>query len=164
MIRTSHNVAAWIWANFSVSVEDIAPDDSITIPRVVLPLFTNRIDGTPMSLNFSTARFLSFLLPWRTSHIVEQVAGEVARECRSGLWQRVYQRTANMSLAESRGYLRALAVGCVDNEVEQAICRRHLRTDLRSRLVDASVDQLINMVAHAVLTGEPPARVKTMAA
>jgi len=117
-----------------------------------------------MSLKFSTTRLLSFLLPWHTSHVVEQVAGEVARECRSGLWQRVYRRTSNMSLAELRGYVRAQAAGFVGGEVDLAICRRHLGIDLRSRLIDASVDQLVNMAAHDVLSGETPAYAKTMAA
>lgn len=153
-----------IGANFSVSAEDCLPLDSITISRAVLPPYANLINGAPMRPKFSTAGFLSVLFPWRNSHVVEQVAGEVARECRSSLWQRVYLRTANMSPAELRGYVRAQAAGFVGSEVEQAIRRRRLRIDLRSRLIDASVDQLVNMVAHDVLCGEPPARVRTMAA
>ena len=117
-----------------------------------------------MKANFSPSVFLTSLFPWHSCHIVEQVAGEVARECRNSVWQRVYHRTANMSLAEIRGYVRAQAKGFVDDEVERAIHRRHLKAKLRRRLIDASVDQLVVMVAHDVLASDPPVRTKALAA
>src|SRR3990172_3432251 len=110
-----------------------------------------------MRPKFPTSGFLRFLFPWHNVYLVEQVAGEVARECRAGLWRRVYRRSSNMSIAEIRGYVRAQAAGCVAGEVDQVLCRRSVKPALRSRVVDAVVDQLVNMVAHDVLSGAPPA-------
>jgi hypothetical protein len=112
----------------------------------------------------SLVSLLSFLSPWHNAHVVEQMAGEVARQCGACLGRRVYQRTENMSIAEIRGYVSAIAAGCVDGEVSQAISHRRLKPAMRSRVTNAAVDQLVHMVAHDVLAFEPQAHARTMAA
>ena len=112
----------------------------------------------------ANSSLIKFLAPWQTVHLVEHAAGEVARQCRVSLWQRVYPRTANMGIAEIRGYVRAQAAGCVGNEVDQALCRRRLKPALHTKVADGAIDQLVRMVAHDVLGGAPPANARTMAA
>ena len=111
-------------------------------------------------MNDVLARFL----PWYNTRLVTQVAGEVARQCRGTLWQRVSRRTAGMSVSEMRGYVRAHAASHVRNEVALASRRRRLRSALQKQVVDAAVDQLVVMVARDVLCGVPPAGTRTMAA
>jgi len=108
--------------------------------------------------------FLRVLFPWYDAYLVTQVAGEVARECRADLWNRVQMRLANMSIAEVRGYIRAYAVGCVGLEVRQAASRRNLRQGLWSRIEKAAVDQLVGMIARDVLSGELSYSQKSLAA
>jgi hypothetical protein len=112
----------------------------------------------------SLVSLLSSLSSWHNAHVVEQMAGEVARQCGARLGGQVYQRTENMSIAEIRGYVSAIAAGCVGGEVDRAISGRRLKPAMRSRVADAAVDQLVRMVAHDVLAFEPQARARTMAA
>lgn len=107
---------------------------------------------------------MALIFPWRCVCSVDQVAGEVARQCRSGLWRRVSNRTINMSIAEMRGYARAQAAGCVSDEVDRVLYRRHLKPTLRSQIVDAAVDQVIGMLVHDFLSTVPPVNANTMAA
>ena len=93
------------------------------------------------------ANFLRFVLPWHSKTLVRQVAGEVARQCRSRLLQRVCRHTGNMSMAEIRGYLRAQAAECVVIEVDEAVGRGRLQMALRSARMDAAIDQLVTAAA-----------------
>jgi hypothetical protein len=70
----------------------------------------------------------------------------------------------HMSIAEMRGYARAQAAGYVDDEVERALYRRHLKPSLRGRIADAAVEQLVGMLVHDFLSSIPPANTNTMAA
>jgi len=116
-----------------------------------------------MKTVFPTNLLLRFL-PWRSGHLATQVAGEVARQCRSALWRRVSCQTASMSVAEVRGYVRAQAAGCVATEVEQVLARRHLKPRLRAQVAASALDQLIGMVVHDVLSEQAPSEASTMAA
>jgi hypothetical protein len=107
--------------------------------------------------------YFGILLFWNRSYVL-QLAGEVARQCRAGLYDQVNHRTANMSLPEIRGYLRALASASVPEEVDQLLERRALKPTLRAKVIEVATDQLINMVAHDVFSGEAPYVARTMAA
>jgi hypothetical protein len=75
---------------------------------------------------FAHFNFLQYLFPWRRTRFVEQVAGEVARQCHASLLRRVGQHLEDMSLAQIRGYVRAQARECVEEEVGRTLHRRHL--------------------------------------
>jgi hypothetical protein len=75
---------------------------------------------------FAHSNLLEYLLPWRRTRFVEQVAGEVARQCHASLWRRVGRHLGDMSLAQIRGYVRAQALECVEEEVGRTLHRRHL--------------------------------------
>jgi hypothetical protein len=117
-----------------------------------------------MRMMLSINRLLTSVFPWHDTPLVKSVAGEVARQCRDGLCQRVCRRAADMSIAEIRGYARAHAAEYVRDEVEQALRHRRVRLELRSRIAEAAVDQLVGMVARDMLTGQTMATTRTMAA
>jgi len=112
----------------------------------------------------ANSSLIKFLSPWQNVHSVERAAGEVARQCRASLWARVYPHTANMGIAEIRGYARAQSVGCIAAEVGRVLSRRRLNPNLYNRVMDAAVDQLVAGVAHDALIGELPASTRPMAA
>jgi hypothetical protein len=118
-----------------------------------------------MNLNSSTANVLSFLFPWqRTRLVVEQMGGEVARECRADFWRRLSRRVVGMSVAEVRGYARALAEGAVVAEVDHVIERRRLTLALRDRVVASGVDQLVSLAVRDALSEESPVSARPLAA
>jgi hypothetical protein len=116
-----------------------------------------------MNLDYSSNLF-AFLFPWQQTRLVEQVGGEAARECRADFWQCIAPRIVGMSVAEVRGYVRALAEGVVATEVEQAINRRRLNSALRPRVVAAAVDQLINLAVRDALSDAAQPAVRPLAA
>jgi len=119
----------------------------------------------PMRPRFPVHRSLFRLLfSWRNVHLVEQAAGEVARQCRDTLWQRVYFRIADMSMAQIRGYVRAQAATLVGSQVDGVLGRRNLSPALYEEIREIAVAKLIGAVAHDVLSGELPASSRTMAA
>jgi hypothetical protein len=109
-------------------------------------------------------RFLLSLLPWHRNHLVDQLAGEVARRCRADLWQRMGWRVNTMSVSEIRGYARAHAAGWLRSEVDQALARHELGPGLCPQVAASAMDRLITMVIHDVLSDQPPSDVNTMAA
>jgi hypothetical protein len=115
---------------------------------------------------FTVASFWKLLFRWHSIHLVEQVANEVARQCRAGLWRRVNRRTCDMSIAQVRGYARAQAAWCACDEVDRTLCERGLvlKPKVRNRVVQSAIDQLVAMVIHDVLSNQAPTGTKTIAA
>jgi hypothetical protein len=104
------------------------------------------------------------LFPWRLARLAEQVGGEVARECRADLWRRVRRETADMSVPEARGYARAQAAALAAAQVDEALARRSLDTALRARVLESSIDQLVNMAVRDALHEQSPADTRSLAA
>jgi hypothetical protein len=109
----------------------------------------------------SLLKLLSF---WQPVQTVEQAAGEVARQCRDPLWQRVYPHAADMSAAQIRGYVRAQAAASVDKEVDLAVCRRHLTPSLHGEIRETALALLVGAIIHDVFSDELPAGTRTLAA
>lgn len=116
-----------------------------------------------MRLFFWTRSLLGLLFPWYGALGVQQMAGEVARQCQGNLWRCVAPRTRGMSIAEIRGYTRAFAGSGVMGEVERMIRRRGLNSAVGRQVADAAIDQLVIMVLRDVLC-EPPPATRTLAA
>jgi hypothetical protein len=104
------------------------------------------------------------LFPWCRARLVEQAGGEVARECRAELWQRVHRQVACMSVPEIRGYVRAHAAGVAAAQVEEVLSRRSLKPSLGSRVLASGIDQLVNLTIRDALIGEPATEVRPLAA
>jgi hypothetical protein len=106
----------------------------------------------------------AFLFPWSKARLVEQVGGEVARECRAELWQRVRRQVAGMSVPELRGYVRAHAAGIAAIQVEQVLERRSLKPRLRARVLASGIEQLVSMAVRDALIEEVPLEARPLAA
>lgn len=104
------------------------------------------------------------LFPWTRTRVVEQAGGEVARECRAELWQRVHRQVAFMSVSEIRGYVRAHAAGVAAPQVEGVLHRRSLTPTLSARVLAAGIDQLVTLTIRDALMGEPIAEARPLAA
>lgn len=116
----------------------------------------------PLSKLFS--RFLASVWPQFRFRLIEQVGGEVARECRASLWQTVRHQVARMSIPEARGYIRAQAAWIADRMVGPSLDHYALKADLRAEVLASGVDQLVAMVVRdAIGEAVAPAR-KRMAA
>ena len=104
------------------------------------------------------------LFPWSRARLVDQAGGEVARQCRAELWQRVHRQVAGMSVPEIRGYVRAHAAGIAAAQVEEVLSRRSLKPTLGTRVLASGVDQLVSMTIRDALIGEPSAEARPLAA
>lgn len=118
-----------------------------------------------MKKNWVPSSFLRLLFPWRSVLLVEQqMAGQIASECRAALWHRVQRATANMSMAEVRGYLRAQAAECVAAEIDRVVRHGRLQPVLSQGVMEAAIDQLVAAVAHDVFSEQPHMAAMPMAA
>jgi hypothetical protein len=106
----------------------------------------------------------AFLFPWQRRRLAEQVGGEVARECRTAFWKRICPRISNMSVAEIRGYARALAEDFILEELDMALARRRLSVAFRGRALASGVDQLVALAIRDALSEEMPLAARPMAA
>ncbi len=95
------------------------------------------------------------LLQWLDAPIINQAAGEVARECRAPLWQHVHRRIGGMSLAQARGYLRAVAPDFVCQEVDAVLARRRASRYVRPRVIALAVEGVLDLLADDILFAEP---------
>jgi hypothetical protein len=113
---------------------------------------------------FTANSLLDLLFPWHNRHLVEQLGGQLARECRGDFWRRGHRCLGSMSIAAIRGYARAQAGGCMTSKMDQVLLHRRLGPALRTRVMDAAIDQLVGMVVHDVLAGQLPADERSIAA
>jgi hypothetical protein len=104
------------------------------------------------------------LFPWCRARLIEQVGGEIARECRAELWERVHVQVAYMSVPEIRGYVRAHAAGIAAAQVEDVLGRRSLRPSLAAGVLAAGIEQLVHLTVRDALMGEPASEARTLAA
>ena len=85
----------------------------------------------------------------RLSGIAQRVAERSQRE----VAQRVAGRTAGMSAAERRGYIRARSAAVVQRECDVALAEnRHLRAADRDVLVELATNAVIAALSSATVT------------
>lgn len=117
-----------------------------------------------MNLDSTAAGWISFLLPWQHNRLVEQLGGEVARECHADLWKCVRPHVMGMDVAETRGYVRARAEEFVVTSVDHVFERRRPNDSLRPRVVALAVEQIIHWVVRDALSDNSPVEARPMAA
>jgi hypothetical protein len=104
---------------------------------------------------FLTDHLLDLLLHWLDAPLVKQAAGEVARECRLALWLHVRKPVRGMSLAQSRGYVRAVAPRFVGAEVDAVLSRRRASPALRPLVVAQAIEEVLDLLADDIRYAEP---------
>ena len=103
-----------------------------------------------------TDRLFDFLVQWIDAPIISQAAGEVARECREPLWRHIHRRVGGMSLAQARGYIRAVAPDFVCDEVDTVLSRRRASRYIRPRVIDLAVEGVLDLLADDILFAQSP--------
>ena len=98
---------------------------------------------------------LDFVFQWFDGAIVQQAAGEVARECRAALWHDVQRRIRGMSLAQSRGYIRAVAPDFVVAEVDAVLARRRAEPRTPPLVVAQAIEAVIDLLADDIRYAAP---------
>lgn len=93
---------------------------------------------------------LQLLSFWKPAEQLNEIAQRVAERCQREVAQRVVGRTAGMSVAERRGYIRVRAANVVQRECDLALAaNRQLRAADRARLVELATNALIASAATA---------------
>jgi hypothetical protein len=100
---------------------------------------------------FLADHLLDLLLQWLDAPIIKQAAGEVARECRAALWHHVHKRIHGMSLAQARGYIRAVAPSFVGNEVDVVLSRRRASGHIRPQVVALAIEEVIDLLSDDII-------------
>jgi len=101
-----------------------------------------------MNSRIFPASLLSCLFFYRRSRRIEQIGGEIARQCRVALWRRVSGLAFDMSTAELRGYARAQAGDLAAAEAEISLARHRLRDSFREPILVAGIEQLVELIVH----------------
>jgi hypothetical protein len=96
----------------------------------------------------TSASLFARLFSRRHSRRIEQLGGEIARQCRVVLWRRVSRAAFEISAAELRGYARAMAGDLVAAETELSLKRHRLRESWREEAQAAGIEQLIELIVH----------------
>jgi hypothetical protein len=107
-----------------------------------------------MRPNSSFSHVFQFVLPWQNVPVIRRAADKVACRCRAILGDRALQSTADMTLAEIRGYVRAQTSGFIDAEVDQSMGSIRLGAALRSRITDGAIDRLAAMIVAEAAESE----------
>jgi hypothetical protein len=105
-------------------------------------------------MNRIAATFLKFVSSKHRNRLIEQAAGEVARQCRDDLWKRLWHKTSGMSAAEIRGYARAQASMIVEECIDPILAGRSILHSQRARVVASSIDQLVAMAVRDALSDQ----------
>lgn len=99
---------------------------------------------------FSSEGILDRLFAWLDISLIEQAAGELARECRSTVWEATNDKACGMSRDEARGYIRAFAPEFLVREVDLVLQRRRVRESLRQRILVEATNQLVELVVKDI--------------
>ena len=95
-------------------------------------------------------RLLGSLFRWFHTPLIRQTGGEVARECHAALWDHTFARTRDMTAAQVRGYLRAIAPGFIAREIDAVLGRRRVRGSLRPQVLASAVQQVTELIVADV--------------
>lgn len=93
---------------------------------------------------------LDRLFAWLDISLVQQAAGELARECHVTVWEVTCEKARGMSRDEARGYIRAFAPEFLQLEVDLVLQRRKVRESLRQRILIEATDQVVELVLKDV--------------
>ena len=97
-----------------------------------------------------TRRFLDALRRYRHARLLNQLAEEVAGDCRTAVWQRVAGKIVAMSPAEAGGYARARAGDCLDVAVDAALRRHRLHPAVRRQLAELATRRLVALLLEGL--------------
>jgi hypothetical protein len=104
----------------------------------------------------SFVSFLIDLLPsWFTTHKNETIAGDIARQCRTVLVQRIVHKSKSHALSQMRGYIRAYSTNCVKSAITQRPELKNLSSAQVSKIIFLAKESLIEMVVREARSMPP---------
>jgi hypothetical protein len=103
------------------------------------------VDQAEVSTMSLRNRLFSLLHPGHDG-LIEQLAAELTRRSRERVQNSVCQRAPRMSQDMARGYIRAHAVRCIAAEMNHLPTRSLGGGELRRKVADAAITQLIPAV------------------
>jgi hypothetical protein len=110
------------------------------------------------------AKWLTFLSPWRQGNLAAQAGGQLARQCQADVWRRVGRQLDGMSIAEVRGYVRAVAAEYAAEEVDRILDPRNFSPRLREKVLASGIDQIVHRTICDVLGELPQVDARPLAA
>ena len=91
---------------------------------------------------------LQLLSIWRPSDRLAEIATQIAGRSQDAVAERVSGRTAGMSAAERRGYIRARSAAVIHREVDKTMLQQpHLQADDRTALLQMATETVVTAVA-----------------
>lgn len=105
-----------------------------------------------MNKSNPVAKILALLFSGHRKRLIDQLAGEAARDCRGQLWRGICRQIRSMTPSEIRGYARALAAGLIEETVEHVLERWNADTSLRDQVVASGIEQLMVMAVRDALS------------
>jgi len=103
------------------------------------------------------------LFSWRTTQKIENLAVDIARQCRSRVTQQVISKSKTLPPEQLRGYVRAYATGCLESVAKQRVNTEQLNPCQISKVILQAKEFLIEMVIRD-MQSMPPAVVGDIAA
>jgi len=107
---------------------------------------------------------LDWLFNWLDTSLIQQTAGELARECHSEIWEKLGDDLGLMTPAKAREYVQEFALEAVNAEVKAIMQRHRVRAVLQPQVVSHAVEQLVELVVKDVARLRPLRRAGRRAA
>ena len=77
---------------------------------------------------------------------LKAIAEQVANSCAGIVWDKVSHRVHSMTTPQAQGYIRGRAGRTVKVQLEQAILRNGIAKSRRTKMMDFTMNSLINMM------------------
>jgi hypothetical protein len=100
---------------------------------------------------------------WRKTHIIEKSALDVARQCRTILFEQIINNAKKLAPRQVPGYVRAYATCCIEPIIKSRIDLKHLSPIELEKVVSQAKDHLIEMITSD-MRSMPPAFMTDIAA
>jgi hypothetical protein len=92
----------------------------------------------------------------RRERFLEELAGNIAAECRSAAGDRVRVPAKAMSEAEARGYIRARTADLVESQAKVRSAQHPLPPPLRRKIVMLATERVVAGVLEDIARSEAP--------
>lgn len=92
----------------------------------------------------------------RRERFLEELAGNIAEDCRSAVGERVRHQMESMSEAEARGYIRARTADLVESQAKARSAQHRLPPPLRGRIMMLATERVVAGVLEDITRSESP--------
>jgi len=90
--------------------------------------------------------WINLLFARHTKQKIENLAGDIARQCRTSITQRVIRKSKILPPDQMRGYIRAYVTCCLESVIKQRNDTKHLNPSQISKVILQAKELVIEMV------------------